>query len=183
MHWVQRRGKLCRALNMSRRWLVPLVLSVLLVAAPASSAPNDEHAVSDDAALMDYVAGASRLEGRIRAPCCWNQTIDIHGSPVANSLRREIRERLKAGESPDTIEASIVNRYGEKILAVPDRSPLRKVAIGLSLLMGAAGVGAFVMLNRWRRRVKAEKQTAAPANSGARDALDDRVDEELDKLE
>src|ERR1700690_4185349 len=74
--------------------------------------------------IGEKVPGAERLEGRLLAPCCWAQTLDIHGSDIATSLRREIRTRLKAGESADAIEASLVARYGEKMRAVPDRVPL-----------------------------------------------------------
>ncbi|HMJ15590.1 MAG TPA: hypothetical protein VK524_29440, partial [Polyangiaceae bacterium] len=49
--------------------------------------------------VIGFVPGADRLEGRIRAPCCWNQTLDIHSSEIASALKREIRTRLRKGES------------------------------------------------------------------------------------
>jgi cytochrome c-type biogenesis protein CcmH/NrfF len=170
-----------------------MLLVAWLLAAPAAVATPEtdpEHAppaASDSAELTAFVPGASRLEGRIRAPCCWNttgQTLDIHGSPSALALRREIRQRLRAGESPETIEASIVDRYGEHILAVPNQSPLKKFAVGLSVVVGAAGVGAIVMLGRWRRRTQQSKRTKKRGSESAgRDELDDRVDEELERLD
>ena len=80
-----------------------------------------------DESFNEYVPGAARLEGRLLAPCCWDasrQTIDVHGSPIANELRREIRHRLKAGENPEAIEADLVRRYTTKILAVPPNNPM-----------------------------------------------------------
>src|SRR5829696_1651838 len=103
--------------------------ATVVVASPALA--DDQHVeqapegYSEE--LQGFVPGANRLEGRIRAPCCWNQTLDIHGSEISNSLKREIRRRLRAGETPDAIEASIVQRYGEKVLAVPPNSPLKGV--------------------------------------------------------
>jgi cytochrome c-type biogenesis protein CcmH len=146
--------------------------------------------------LQEYVPGAARLEGRIIAPCCWNQTIDIHGSEPSYELRREIRRRLKAGESADAIEASFVARYGSKILAVPDSSPLGSLATLLSIGFGAAGVAGYFMLKRWSQAGKkaekaekaerAEKATASGDNPAAaepkRDALDDRLDRELSEI-
>ena len=87
---------------------------MLPVAAFAADAEHPDHVPASEAGedLQEYVEGASRLEGRIMAPCCWNQTIDIHGSEPAYELRREIRKRLKAGESADAIEASFVQRCG-----------------------------------------------------------------------
>lgn len=134
-----------------------------------------------------YVEGASRLEGRIMAPCCWMQTIDIHGSPVADELRSEIRRRLKAGETPEAIEASFVQRYGPRILAVPNSSPLGGLATGLAVAFGAAGVAGYFMLKRWSRASAAKsaerKQPAAePLAAPRRDALDERLDRELSEI-
>ena len=164
-----------------RHWLASCFGALLLaLAAPALA---DEHpAGATDTAqplpseLLDYVPGAAYLEGRIRAPCCWNQTIDIHGSEKSNELRREIRRRLKAGESKETIEASIVERYGERILAVPPTSPLKSVAALLLLGMVAAGGGAYALLRRW----KARSRDAAPADREKKPALSK---EETKKLE
>ena len=137
--------------------------------------------------LQEYVEGASRLEGRIIAPCCWNQTIDIHGSEPSYQLRREIRRRLKAGEAAEAIEASFVQRYGAKILAVPDTSPLGNLATLLALGFGGAGPAAYFMLKRWSRAgaVTTEKARKAEAAAGGpkRDALDERLDRELAEIE
>jgi cytochrome c-type biogenesis protein CcmH len=147
---------------------------------PASPAGED---------LQEYVEGANRLEGRIIAPCCWNQTIDIHGSEPAYELRREIRRRLKAGETPDAIEASLVQRFGPKILAVPNSSPLSSLATLLAIGFGAAGVGAYLMLKRWTHVGKATAKPTGKGKPGSdgpaakRDALDDRLDQELSDIE
>jgi cytochrome c-type biogenesis protein CcmH len=175
----------------SRRlsWLLVGALSVLPALAWAD-ADHPEHVPASEAGedLQGYVEGANRLEGRIMAPCCWNQTIDIHGSEPAYELRREIRKRLKAGESADAIEASLVARFGPKILAVPDTSPLGSLATLLSIAFGGAGVAGYFMLRRWTRAgkphetgagKKAEKSASSPAKP---DALDERLDRELSEI-
>jgi cytochrome c-type biogenesis protein CcmH len=175
----------------SRRlsWLLVGALSGLPAAALASDPQHAEHVPSSEAGedLQSYVPGASRLEGRIMAPCCWNQTIDIHGSEAAYDLRREIRKRLKAGESADAIEASLVARFGPKILAVPDSSPLGSLATVLSLAFGGAGVAGYFMLKRWSRAGKAggpagKKSAKAAAADAKSDALDERLDRELSEI-
>ena len=168
-----------------------ILLAVLLSATPAAvlaDAEQPAHVPASESGedLQEYVEGASRLEGRIIAPCCWNQTIDIHGSEPSYQLRREIRRRLKAGESPEAIEASFVKRYGTKILAVPDTSPLGGLATALAIGFGAAGVAAYFMLKRWSRAgTRAAKKTDGPASAGQpqRDALDERLDRELAEIE
>ena len=167
-------------------WLLVGALSVLPAAAWAD-ADHPPHTPASEAGedLQGYVEGASRLEGRIMAPCCWNQTIDIHGSEPSYELRREIRKRLKAGESADAIEASFVKRYGTKILAVPDSSPLGSLATFLSLAFGGAGVAGYFMLRRWSRAGKAgaAKKAEKPQVIAAKpDVLDERLDRELSEI-
>ena len=162
---------------------VAVVLAVL--AAEPARAQDLSHGQHSAEEVVDepvgYVPGADRLEGRIRAPCCWNQTLDIHSSEVASALKREIRTRLRRGDSADAIEADIVARYGEKILAVPDKSPLKNFAIALSAAMGLAGVGAGFMLVRWRRRSSQAQASNKPAVvSTERDDLDERLDREIE---
>lgn len=137
-----------------------------------------------------YVPGAAALEGQIMAPCCWMQTIDIHQSAIAIKLRHEVRRRLRAGESPASIKADLVRRYGKRILAVPPDSPLKSVAIFMSLAMGLAGVGAVGLLVHWRRRGGEEAPKDpdgddgpdAKAEAAEPDDLDARIDDELERL-
>jgi cytochrome c-type biogenesis protein CcmH len=162
------------------------VPSALLLAASImlgnSDALGDDHAdAPPDEAFTEYVPGASRLEGRLLAPCCWDssrQTLDIHGSPIANELRREIRRRLKAGETPDSVEADLVKRYTTKILAAPPDSPIAHLGTLLSFgLVGAGGLAA-VLVARWRRRSPEQKAAGSDAAT-SRDEWDERLDDEL----
>jgi len=156
--------------------------------APLAQAEGD-HDEAPTSEFSEVVEGAAALEGRIRAPCCWNQTLDIHGSPISNELRREIRRRLKGGETQDAIQADFVRRYGDRILAVPPGNPLKDVGVFLSLAFGAAGIAAGAMLLRWRRRALADRAAALAAEQKGkkskpreRDAYDDQIDAELEKL-
>jgi len=148
-------------------------------AAAASVSPEDDY--GDD--IQGNVPGASAIEGRLMAPCCWTQTIDIHDSPVSLSMRHEIRRRLRNGESAEAIQASFVERYGSKIMAVQEGSQLRNVFIGLALVMGGAGVGAAVMVGRWRKRSLPKDGSKPAKGAPARDQWDDKLDAELKQLE
>jgi cytochrome c-type biogenesis protein CcmH len=169
-----------------RAWLFGLLtVAALFLSLPAAA--SDDHAKAAPATEMDEaVPGAVALEGRIMAPCCWTQTIDIHGSESANDLRREIRQRLKAGESTDAIQADLVKRYGERILAVPPGNPLKDVGVLLSLAFGLAGIGAGALLVRWRKRSLAARAEELDRDKGKkkskRDEWDDQIDAELEKL-
>lgn len=158
------------------------LVGTIAVSAPAQTAA--EHEPQANANFDKYVPGAAELEGRIIAPCCWTQTIDIHGSEISTELRQEIRQRLSAGESSEAIERSLVARYGPKILAVPPGSRLPSVGIGLGLVVIGAGIGALSLLKRWQRR-------SEPAALGPKDEapspgdaeLDARLDAELSRLD
>jgi cytochrome c-type biogenesis protein CcmH len=154
-------------------------------AASADVAPEDDY--GED--IQGNVPGANAIEGRLMAPCCWTQTIDIHDSPVSLSMRHEIRRRLRNGESAEVIQASFVQRYGPKIMAVQEGSQLKNVFIGLSVVMGGAGVAAAMMIGRWRKQsLTSPSPSLSPSNdtadsARARDKWDEKLDAELKDLD
>lgn len=156
-------------------------------AADPAQGPGQGHTATLPASSEDlttYLPGAAELEGKVIAPCCMTQTIDIHGSPVSTELRREIRTRLRAGETPQAIEQSFIDRYGEKIIAVPKGSRLGTTGLFLMLGMATAGVGAFSLLRRWQRRsAPRSNDEAATKPQPGREVPDERLDAELSRLD
>lgn len=144
--------------------------------APQAVAPQDDY--GED--IQGNVPGASAIEGRLMAPCCWTQTIDIHDSEIALSMRHEIRRRLRNGESAEAIQSSFIDRYGQKIMAVQESSQLKNVFIGLSIVMGGAGIAAAMMIGRWRRH---SAPAGGPSAEAVRDQWDEKLDAELKQLD
>lgn len=70
---------------------------------------------------------AKGLEERIVAPCCWSQTLETHESPLVSELKQEIRMRLRAGESSESIENAMAVRYGERVRALPRGKDPRRI--------------------------------------------------------
>lgn len=133
------------------------------------------------------VDGELALEQRLVAPCCWVQTLDVHDSPVAKDLRAEIHRRLLAGEPAQKIEADLVVRYGERIRAMPPGNPLAKTA---AVVLGAVALAALLLVllvKRWVKRDRTAQAADAPANdatdAAARDEYDDRLDDQLRKMD
>lgn len=157
--------------------VIGLSVTRLSLAHSPHVAPQDDY--GED--IQGNVPGASAIEGRLMAPCCWTQTIDIHDSEISLSMRHEIRRRLRNGESAEAIQASFVERYGSKIMAVQSNSQLKNVFIGLSVVMAGAGVAAAMMIGRWRKQSattpKPERDEAAP------DQWDVKLDAELKELD
>ncbi len=158
-----------------------LSLSEMAYADTPKEAVDPANDYADD--IQGNVPGASAIEGRLMAPCCWTQTIDIHDSEISLSMRHEIRRRLRNGESADAIEASFVERYGAKIMAVQPNSQLKNVFIGLSVVMGGAGVAAVMMLGRWRKQTAAARGKDEKPSDETRDKWDDKLDAELKDLD
>jgi cytochrome c-type biogenesis protein CcmH len=118
--------------------------------------------------------GAHAVEGRLLAPCCWTQTLDIHESEPASALRTEIHERLQHGERGAAIEDDLAARYGERIRAVNKGGDARNAIPAISafgMLASALGCAAWF---RKRKRV----QVAA---TFTRDEYDARLDAELEQ--
>jgi cytochrome c-type biogenesis protein CcmH len=170
----------------TRKPLVVVLFALLALLAPPTARADEKHsapASSGRDELRSFVPGAAALEGKILAPCCWNQTVDIHGSELSNQIRHEIRSRLRAGESPDTITASFVSRYGPKILAMREDSSLPSIALTVLIVIGVAGVAGVFMLKRWRAASASGKPSKSKRDEASNDRLDARLDAELRALD
>lgn len=120
--------------------------------------------------------GEAALQGRLIAPCCWNQTLDIHESEVATELRAEIHARLSRGEKATVIEDDLARRFGERIRAVPPGRDVRgDLSIGLGIAALLVGGLLVTMVRGWIRRAPKEEPPppAAPTEEDAR--LDDEL--------
>lgn len=113
------------------------------------------------------------------APCCWAQTLDVHESEVTPTLRAEILRRVSAGEPVEAIEDDFVARYGDRVLAVPRGGMSSEVASAPVVLFFLVG-SALLIASLVRRRALVPAP-AAPA--AARDEMDRRLDDELERLD
>jgi len=156
--------------------LTAMAFVISLTISPAARAD----AQAADAAAMETspAPGERALVGRLVAPCCYQQTLDVHTGPAADALRAEVRRRLWAGESSEAIEEDLVSRYGPKVLAVPPGNPIAAVATSLAALTLVAGAGLLVVVRRWRKAGQRAAPTPATTES-TRDAYDERLDDEL----
>ena len=147
-----------------------VALVLLSTFAPLSSATAQPR---DDRARV--------VTSRLLAPCCYQQTLDVHESPLATELRGEVDARLRAGQTPTQVEASLVERYGERVRAVPRDHDSRGYVLALvAIAMVAAAVLLVRATRRWSRGASAAP--TPPPGRGPRDALDERLDEELRAL-
>ena len=101
-----------------------------------------------------------RVERRLMAPCCYTQTIDVHSSEIAETMRQEVLQMVKSGTDENGILAHYKAIYGEQILAVPDGT-LGKLAFAIPITSATAALGVLTaVLMRFHRR-KARIDTSA----------------------
>ena len=128
---------------------------------------------------------AHRVEDALIAPCCFMQTLANHSSPKADEMKREIRDLLQQGWSEDRVLQYYLDKYGERILAVPQPkgfNVLAYVVPPVVLAIASAGVAL------WIRRHTAKPGASTPAtDEKAPPALDpalvERVRAELASLD
>lgn len=65
----------------------------------------------------------ARLSRELRCLQCQNETLAESRAGLAEDLRREIREQIRAGKSDQEIIAFLTQRYGEFILYRPPVKP------------------------------------------------------------
>ncbi|WP_437544854.1 cytochrome c-type biogenesis protein CcmH [Sorangium sp. So ce367] len=164
----------------SSRWRRVAALAVALagVALTRRAEPAPPSQATSELVDSTPAPGERALAARLLAPCCWDQTLDVHESEVARDLRREIHARLRRGEVADAIEQDLVARYGERLRAAPSSGALGKVALGLMLGIAATFLGILALLRSWRSNAA----QAAPSGGtlvAARDEYDERLDDEL----
>ena len=87
----------------------------LVFSASAYGVAVDEKPLADPA--MEATARALMKE--IRCLVCQNQSIEDSNADLAKDIRILVRERIAAGDTPETIRAFLVDRYGDWVLLEP----------------------------------------------------------------
>src|SRR5215204_2331367 len=103
---------------MTRLRFLSLVL-LLCVIAPLVVA-KDAQPVGEDPAVEQRL---QKLSHELRCLVCQNETLADSRAGLAEDLRREIREQIKAGKSDKEIIAFLTERYGQFILYRPRVTP------------------------------------------------------------
>jgi len=158
-----------KPLRMAARWA-----ATLLLAAACS------HALAD--AALD--ARLKNLEEELRCLVCQNQTLADSNAPLAEDLRREVRELALAGKSDAEIKQYLVARYGDFVLYKPPVKPTTYLLwFGpFAFLLGGAFVWYVVLRRRGRQGsgiddgVPAEIPGAGVQAERARALLDESKD-------
>jgi cytochrome c-type biogenesis protein CcmH len=128
-------------------WLFSLLLLVA-----GSAWAGEAKPMGDDPAVE---ARLKQLAGELRCLVCQNQTLADSNAPLAEDLRREVREMIVKDMSDREIVDFLVSRYGDFVLYRP---PLKTTTmllwVGPFVLLVGGGIALAVTLRRRQRMVE-----------------------------
>lgn len=122
-------------------WLlvVPVIVGALAVGAGGDRGPRTE------------TERVNAIASEVRCPTCRGLSAAESDAATAAAIREEIRERLRAGESPDEIRAYLVTVYDEDILLRPGGEGLAALVWVLPVVAVLLAGGALALaFRRWR---------------------------------
>ena len=113
------------------------------------------------------------LTEQLRCLVCQNETLADSRADLAEDLRRQIREQMKAGKSDQEILAFLTQRYGDFVLYNPPvKSTTYLLWFGPFVLL-IAGAGVLYGYLKHRRELIKDKPLTADERRRAADILRD----------
>jgi len=101
---------------------------------------------------------AHQLSGELMCPVCDGQTIDGSNAQIAVDMRLKVRDLLDEGLTNAEVRDYFVIRYGEEILAAPERSGFNLLAwiVPVLIVLGAIGIALLSIKNMRRSGLEAQ---------------------------
>jgi cytochrome c-type biogenesis protein CcmH len=157
---------------MKRLTLSLMLLTSLFVAAGAKEAQP----TSDDPQLEQRVM---KLSQELRCLVCQNETLADSRADLAEDLRRQIREQMKAGKSDKEIIAFLTDRYGDFVLYRPPVKPATYALWFGPFILLAAGLAVLYKYLGYRRRMIQDRPLSADERRQAEQLLKSQSAKEL----
>ena len=99
--------------------LLCAILAVLIAAAPVAAQDYAEESLPNPQQEAQAVA----LMDSIRCVVCQGQPISGSNADLAGDMRRMIRERIAAGDSPEQVRKWLIGKYGDWVSFKPEVKP------------------------------------------------------------
>ena len=123
------------------------------------SSPKSSVAASD----ADLEARTTAVASTLRCPVCQGESIQDSPAELAQQMRAIVRERRRAGETPEQIQAYFMARYGEWILLKPRRTGLNLVLYALPIALVVGGlILVIVLVRRWTTPENSAAEQSSP---------------------
>lgn len=131
-----------------RAALVATLIALLPVISAAPAFAIDPEDQMSDPVLESR---AREISKELRCLVCAGQSVDESSAPVAQALRKMVRERLAAGDSDEEVIDAVAARYGEYALLKPRfslKNTLLWIGPFLVLIVGGYGALRFIRASR-----------------------------------
>ena len=124
------------------------LLSCLLLAAPALAQDYADESLSDPRRESQAVA----LMDTIRCVVCQGQPISGSNADLAGDMRRMIRERIAAGDTPEQVRGWLIGKYGDWVSFKPQMKPVT-LPLWIVPLLALLG-GVWLVSRRLARKAR-----------------------------
>ncbi|MFZ5861510.1 MAG: cytochrome c-type biogenesis protein [Nitrospirota bacterium] len=141
-----------------------LFVCALAVASAAHAATVDE---------SDLDTRTREVAKTLRCTVCQTENVWESGSPFAEQVRENVRERLRQGQSPEEIRAYFLSRYGDYILMQPPTRGVNWIVwIGPFALLGVGALLLYRSLSRWVTPTTAATPPVEPLDAASRSRIE-----------
>jgi cytochrome c-type biogenesis protein CcmH len=145
-------------------WAIVLVFSGTMIAKEAQ--PNEDPQIEQR---------MKALTEQLRCLVCQNETLADSRADLAEDLRREIREQMKAGKSDQEIIAFLTARYGDFVLYNP---PVKRITYLLwfgPFILLIAGTAVLYRYLKQRRELISDQPLSADERKRAAEILRNEI--------
>ena len=116
--------------------------------------------MQDESALDIQVREIAKT---LRCTVCQTENIWESGAPLAQQMRGVVRERLKAGHSPEDIKEYFLSRYGDYIMMQPPAHGVNWLLwVGPFILLLGGGLLLYKEVVGWVRRTPSSPTAPPP---------------------
>jgi len=147
-----------------RRW--PFVLALALARLCAVTASILVARGVGQPASLD--ARVQQVAETLSCPACQAESVAASNAPIAQSMRSEIRQQLRRGQTPQQIRTWFRGRYGDQVVLLPGSHGPDVLLWVLPVVVLLGGTAAGVVVVRRRRR---KPRSAPPPRSGSPQAV------------
>jgi cytochrome c-type biogenesis protein CcmH len=143
-----------------------LALILLLALAAAAGFAKEALPLAEDPVVEQRLIAISE---DMRCLVCQNESLAASRAELAQDLRRELRELIRAGKSDEEIRQFMVSRYGDFVLYKPPVKPTTWLLWGGPFALLLAAFAGFVW---YLRRVmgRASKEEGIAGDAGEQQA-------------
>src|SRR6267142_1622468 len=151
------------------KYIVLIILALLCFGSPIvakEAQPNEDPKIEQR---------MRALTEQLRCLVCQNETMADSRADLAEDLRRQIREQMKAGKSDQEILAFLTQRYGDFVLYKPPVKATTYLLWFGPFILLFAGIGVLYSYLKHRRERIKDKPLTVEQRQRAADILRDEL--------